>query len=508
MDSHPRSDIEELTIAQMAADMTEGRRTAADLVAAYLERIDAIDRGTIDLRSIIVINPDAAQLAEALDNERRQGRVRGPLHGVPILLKDNIDTDDAMATTAGSLALADSHPGSDATVAARLRAAGAVVLAKANLSEWANFRSAHGVSGWSAVGGGCRNPYVLDRTPAGSSSGSGAAVSANLAAAALGTETDGSIVAPASANGVVGIKPTVGLTSRAGVVPISYSQDTVGPLARTVADAAAVLSAIAGPDQRDPATAEAAEPGSTHPDYTRFLDPDGLTGARLGAVRQTFPNSPVATALFDRVVGRMREQGAEVVDPVELPSWDEVADRSVERGVLKREFKSGIAAYLATRDRGPRTLADLIRFNRDNPESELRWFGQEVFELAEATDGVDDAGYPEMMAVARRLSRQEGLDAALDGHRLDALVAPTMSPAWAVDMVNGDPSLGGSASYAAMAGYPLISMPMGMVDGLPVGLTLMGRRWSEPTLIRLASGFEARLGARQPPRFLSTVERG
>ncbi len=512
----PHAELEEATIVELRRRLERGEVTSAELVAAYRARIDAADRGALDLRSIIAANPSADEAAAALDAERADGRVRGPLHGIPIVLKDNIDTDPdldgGLTTTAGSLALADPLPGGDAGVTARLRAAGAIVLAKANLSEWANFRSTSSTSGWSAVGGSGRNPYVLDRTPCGSSSGSGTAVAANLAPVALGTETNGSIVCPSSVNGLVGIKPTVGLTSRAGVVPISHSQDTVGPMARTVADAAAVLAAIAGVDDRDPATAAAGDHVAL--DDRAFLDQDGLVGARLGVARQFEPN-PVTRALFDGVLDRLDDLGVELIDDVEFPGWDELVERRPDRDVLLCELRTGLASYLATRRTGgPADLDDLIRFNLDHAEDELRWFGQELFELAAERDGVDDPGYEAARVAARRLGREDGLDAVLDGAanaggRLDAVIAPTLGPAWAVDLVNGDAGgSGSSAGIAAIAGYPLVTVPMGAVAGLPVGLTFMGRAWSEPTLIRLASSFEAAFDARRPPRFLPTIDRG
>jgi len=501
----PSADIEEMTVAEMQAAMAAGKLTAVNLAQKYLRRIRAIDRGTIDLRSIIEVNPDALSIARELDKERRQGKVRGPLHGIPVVIKDNIDTADEMATTAGSLALVDSSPSADATVAARLREAGAVILAKTNLSEWANFRGFQSSSGWSARGGACRNPYVLDRNPCGSSSGSGAAISANLAAVSLGTETDGSIVCPSTANGIVGIKPTVGLTSRAGVVPISRTQDTIGPMARTVADAAAVLGALTGVDSRDPATA--ASEGNSHTDYTTFLDPDGLNGARLGVARQLFFQSPETSAILEQALTVLAGAGAELVDPVEFPSFEEFSTASPEFDVLLLEFKTDMALYLATRNGGPRTLADLIEFNEANADVELKWFGQEIFELSEGRGGVDDPDYPTALANSLRISRDEGLDAVFASYGVDAIVAPTGSPAWPTDLVNGDHFLGGTSSYAAMAGYPLITVPMGTSFGLPVGLTFMGRQWDEPTLIRLASGFEAARGPRPVPQFLETLGR-
>ena len=494
-----------MTIAEMAAAMEAGTLTSQRLVDKYLVRIRRMD-GPLDLRSVIEVNPRARSLAKQLDLERRNGRVRGPLHGIPILLKDNIDTVRDMSTTAGSFALADSTPGSDATMTTKLIEAGAIIIGKANLSEWANFRSTQSSSGWSGVGGACRNPYVLDRNPCGSSSGSGAAVSANLVAAALGTETDGSIVCPASANGIVGIKPTVGLTSRAGVVPISRTQDTIGPMARTVADAAVVLGALTGVDERDPATADSE--GNSHTDYTQFLDPDGLSGARIGVARQLFIGaSPETDAIMNDVVSKLADHGAVVVDPVEFPSFEEFSTASPEFDVLLLEFKTDMALYLETRVGGPKTLADLIEFNNNDAERELKWFGQEIFEIAEARGGIDDPDYAPALAASLRISRDEGLDAVLDDNNLDAIIAPTGTPAWPTDLLNGDHFLGGSSSYAAMAGYPLVTVPMGSSFGLPVGISFMGRRWAEPTLIKVASGFEAKLGARQKPEFIETLSR-
>ena len=503
--SGPAADIEEMTVAEMQEAMAAGRMTSARLVKKYLQRISSIDRGAPDLRSIIEVNPDAMDTARRLDRERRQGLIRGPLHGIPVVIKDNIDTADAMLTTAGSLALVDSSPAADATVAAKLRDAGAVILAKTNLSEWANFRGFQSSSGWSARGGACRNPYVLDRNPCGSSSGSGAAVSANLAAVALGTETDGSIVCPSTANGIVGIKPTVGLTSRAGVVPISRTQDTIGPMGRTVADAAAVLGALTGVDERDPATSESV--GHFHADYTQFLDGEGLQGARLGVARQLFFQSPETSAIMEETLSALTAAGAELIDPVEFPSFDEFSGSSAEFDVLLYEFKTDLALYLATRNGGPKSLAELIDFNQVNADTELKWFGQEIFELAESRGGIDDPGYAGALADSRRISRAEGLDAVFSNYDVDAIIAPTGSPAWPTDLVNGDHFLGGTSSYAAMAGYPLITVPMGTAFGLPVGLTFMGRQWDEPNLVKLASGYEAARGPREVPGFLETLSR-
>lgn len=500
----PHPQLEEMTIAEMTAAMETGDLTSYRLTEMYLERITLMEE-TLDLRSILHVNPAALAIASVLDVERVEGTIRGPLHGIPVLLKDNIDTED-MPTTAGSFALVESKPGADATIVSRLKAAGAVLLGKTNLSEWANFRSDNSSSGWSAVGGACRNPYVLDRNPCGSSSGSGTAVSANLAAAAIGTETDGSIVCPSSLTGIVGLKPTVGATSRAGVVPISRTQDTIGPMARTVADAATVLGSLTGVDERDAATATSE--GLTFDDYTQFLDPGGLTGARIGVARQLFHGgSPETTAVMDGIVELLAGFGSTVVDPVEFPSFEEFTNASPELDVLLLEFKTDLALYLETRIGGPKTLAELIEFNRANADTELKWFGQETFEAAEARGGVFAPEYAAAVAASLRISRDEGLDAVLDAHDLDVIIAPTGGPAWTTDLVNGDNFGGGSAAYAAMAGYPLITVPMGSVFGLPVGISFMGRRWSEATLIKVASGFEEKLGGRQTPRFLPTLER-
>lgn len=512
----PFPELEEATISGLQEGMAEGRFTARDLVLRYSERIEAIDRGGPRLRSVIEVNPDAEAIAAALDAERRVRGARGPLHGIPVLLKDNIDTGDRMQTTAGSLALLGSRPARDAFVAQRLREAGAVILGKANLSEWANIRSHRSVSGWSARGGQTRHPYVLTHNPCGSSSGSAVAVSASLCVAALGTETDGSIVCPSHSNGVVGIKPTVGLTSRAGVVPISHNQDTVGPHARTVRDAAIVLGALAGVDPRDTATESGR--GRAFPDYTRLLDPQGLRGARIGVARRMlFGYSSHADQIIEGAIAVLRAEGAIVIDPADLPSLGEMSSSPAEMTVLLYDLKADMAAYLATRvadgtagrvrensRRGaiPRTLADLIAFNEAHRREEMPFFGQELFEQAEAKGPLTEPAYLEAVATCRRLGGREGIDAVMDQHQLDALVAPTGGPAWPIDPVNGDHFLGASSSPAAIAGYPLVTVPAGHVFGLPVGLTFMGRAWSEPVLIRLAYAYEQASRARRPPGYL------
>ena len=497
--------IEEATLAELQAAMESGQLTSLDITNIYLDRIKALDQSGPQINSILEVNPDAAQIARALDRERRQSGSRGPLHGIPIVLKDNIDTADRMQTTAGSLALVGEPPAQDSTVAERLRQAGAVILGKANLSEWANFRSFHSSSGWSGRGGQVRNPYVLDRNPCGSSSGSAASVAANLCAASLGTETDGSVVCPSNHNAVVGIKPTVGLTSRAGVVPISHTQDTVGVHGRTVADAAIVLGALTGVDPRDPAT-QASE-GKSHTDYTQFLDPNGLQGARIGVPRNMgFTGySEETDALFETALQAMADAGATIVDPADFPNADQLLTDQAELIVLVYEFKRDLNAYLATRTGVPvQTLADTIAFNIAHADIELKWFLQEWFELAEA-EIFSEAEYLDALERGPRIAGPEGIDAILAAHSLDALVAPTGSPSWPTDLVNGDHFLGASSWPAAMAGYPLINVPSGYAFGLPVGISLMGTAFSEPTLIKVAHGFEQATNHRRAPEYIETL---
>lgn len=505
--AHVGAAIVESSIPALQEAMAEGRLSARRLAQACLERIAAIDQAGPALRAVIEVNPDALAIADALDAERAAGSVRGPLHGIPVLLKDNIDTEDRMLTTAGSLALVGSRAAQDATAVARLRAAGAVILGKTNMSEWANFRSDHSTSGWSGRGGQTKNPHVLDRNPSGSSSGSAAAVAASLCAVAVGSETDGSIVSPASKCGVVGIKPTVGLVSRAGVIPISSTQDTLGPHARSVADAAILLGVLAGADLRDPATA-AAPFGS----YTQFLDPDGLRGARIGVLRDkgAVGYSRHTDAVFAQSLAALQRLGATLVDPVHIDG-DTSDVHHDEFTVLLYEFQHDMAAYLATRLPGPdgaeppRSLADLIAFNLAHAEQELGLFGQETFEQAAAKGPLSEPAYREALARSRDGSRAR-IDAALAGQRLDAIVAPTGQPAWPIDPVNGDPQSGGaSAGAAARAGYPLITVPAGAARGLPIGITFIGGAYSEPTLVRLAYAFEQGTRARRAPGFLPTV---
>jgi amidase len=499
----PAFEFDETTVEKLQQRMAGGELSARRLTEAYLERIAALDRTGPELRSVIETNPDALSIADALDAERKAKGPRGPLHGIPVLVKDNIDTADRMTTTAGSLALEGSIPPRDAGVAARLREAGAVILGKANLSEWANFRSSRSISGWSARGGQCRNPYALDRNPCGSSSGSGVAVSANLAPLAVGTETDGSIVCPATSCGIVGIKPTVGLVSRSGIIPISHTQDTAGPMARTVADAAALLAALAGVDPRDAATAGGRGRAA---DYSKALDPDGLRGARIGVARNMAGFHPDTDRLFDEALAEIKRRGAEVVDPADVPNIKELGDPEFE--VLLYEFKAGLEDYFASL--GPRapvkTLADAIAFNERNREREMPFFGQEIFLKAVEKGPLTTPAYRETLEKCGRLSRKEGLDAVLERHRLDALVAPTGAPAWVIDPVSGDHFVGGNSTPAAVSGYPSITVPMGFVFGLPVGFSFFGRAWSEAVLVRLAFAFELATTHRRPPRFLRTAD--
>lgn len=496
--------LDEATIAELQEGLRAGAFTSLDLTEAYLGRIEEIDRSGPGLNAVIEVNPDVREIARALDEERAAKGPRGSLHGIPILIKDNIATRDRMATTAGSLALEKALPPEDAFAVRKLREAGAVLLGKTNLSEWANFRSTRSTSGWSGRGGQTRNPYVLDRNTSGSSSGSGAAAAAGLCAAAVGTETDGSIVSPSSVNGLVGIKPTVGLVSRSGIIPISRTQDTAGPMARTVADAAAVLGALAGADPGDEATREADVRGSR--DYLTFLDPDGLQGARIGVVRSFFGFHDRVDALIEARLEDMKRLGAILVDPVEFPSGRELG--SAEFEVMLYEFKAGLNAYLA--GLGPeapvRTLKDLIDYNERRRGQEMPYFGQELFLQAEEKGPLTDPAYLDALKKSLRLSRTEGIDAVMDKHGLDALAAPTDGPAWLTDWINGDHFSGGCSTPAAAAGYPHVTVPAGFVFGLPVGLSFFGRAWSEPLLIRIASGFEQATRARKPPRFLATAD--
>ena len=483
--------------------MASGKFTTAALVEKYLQRIEEIDRNGPAVNSIIELNPDALPIAQALDRERKEKGPRGPLHGVPVLIKDNIGTADRMQTTAGSLALMGSRPARDAFVAQKLREAGAVILGKTNLSEWANIRSSHSTSGWSARGGLTRNPYALDRNPCGSSSGSGAAVSANLCAVAVGTETDGSVICPSSANGLVGIKPTLGLISRSGIVPIAHSQDTAGAMARTVRDAAILLGAMAGADPHDVVTTQAR--GTSYGDYTRFLDANGLRGARIGVARKYFGFNDAVDELMNNLIAAMKHQGAVMIDPADLASHGKVGDS--EFTVLLYELKADLNAYLATRpDAAVRSLKDIIAFNERNKEKEMPYFGQDTFLKAEAKGPLTSKEYLDALELNHRLSRKEGIDGVMDKFRLDAIMAPSGAPAWLTDLINGDHDAGESSNAAAVAGYPNITVPAGFVSGLPVGISFFGRAWSEPVLLKIAYGFEQATKVRKPPEFLANVK--
>ena len=500
----PAFALDEATIAGLQAMIASGQHTSRSLCEAYMARIAEIDKAGPTLRAVLELNPDALTIADGLDAERRAGKSRGPLHGIPVLIKDNIATADAMQTTAGSLALVGVKPPRDSTVAARLRAAGAVILGKTNLSEWANFRSSHSSSGWSGRGGQTLNPYALDRTPSGSSSGSGSATAASLCAVAIGTETDGSITSPAAAAGLVGIKPTVGLVSRSGIVPISHTQDTAGPMARTVTDAAILLSAVAGIDATDRATTSAR--GHVEADYTKFLDPNGLRGARIGVARKSYAGYHDATdEILKGALDTMRAQGATIVDPADLPTAGKFGDQEFE--VLLYEFKANLNAYLAewAPNAPAGTLAALIEWNKAHASDEMPYFKQEIFEKAQAKGSLSAAGYRKAMK-ARQMAGAQGIDAVMKKHKLDALVAPTQGPAALTDLVYGDPNQGGSfTSPAAVAGYPHITVPAGFVFGLPVGVSFVGGAWSEPTLIKFAYAFEQATKARRAPTFAAAA---
>ena len=503
-DSVPAFELDEITIAALRDGLNSSKYTSRTLAEKYIARIEEIDRKGPALKSVIELNPEALEIADRLDEERRAKGARGPLHGIPVLLKDNIATADKMQTTAGSLALVGSVVPKDSAVAARLRAAGALILGKTNLSEWANFRSTHSTSGWSGRGGLTANPYALDRNPSGSSSGSGAAVAANLCAVAVGSETDGSIVSPSCNCGIVGIKPTVGLVARTGIVPISHTQDTAGPMARTVADAAALLGAIAGTDPGDAATDAARV--KIESDYTRFLDRNGLHGARLGVVRKYAGFDRNVDRMFEQAITAMKQAGAEIVDPAEIPTIGKFDD--AENQVLQFEFKADLNNYLAWL--GPNapvhSLKEIIEFNDKHYDQELPYFGQEIMLHSEARGPLTSPDYLKALGDCRRMSRTEGIDAVMDKLKLDALIAPTGSAAWNTDLINGDHTVGGSSTLAAVAGYPNINIPMGWIFGLPVGISFFGRAWSEPTLIKFAYAYEHISRARKPPRFLPTAD--
>jgi amidase len=500
----PSFALDEVTIADLQAGFTDGRWTSRRITEMYLDRIHSMDRQGLSLRAMLDLNPDALADADAADKGRAAARLASPLHGIPVIVKDNVDTHDKMTTTAGSLALEGSIAPRDAFIVEKLRAAGAIILGKANLSEWANFRGDHSTSGWSSRGGAVKNPYVLDRNPCGSSSGTGAAIAANYAAVGIGTETDGSIVCPANNCGLVGVKPTVGLVSRSGIIPISASQDTAGPMTRTVTDAAWLLAAISGSDPRDPATKDA----DAHllPDPSTFLKTDALRGARVGVVRQSLTGYHAKTdALFEQALETLKTLGAVLVDPADIPHIDDYGKD--ESTVLHYEFKQGINDYLATLgpDARMKTLKDLIRFNEENKGRVMPWYGQEDFLKSEECGPLTDKKYLEARERCVRLSRREGMDAVMAKHRLDVLVAPTGGPAWPTDLLTGDHFGGSSSSPCAVAGYPHVTVPMGWMSDLPVGLSFMGLAWTEAKLLGYAFAHEQATKFRHAPKFIPTL---
>src|SRR5437588_1284820 len=502
----PAFELDERTIGDLQSGMSSGRYTSHSITRKYLDRIDDIDKRGPAINSVIECNPDALSIATELDRERKAGRLRGPLHGIPVLIKDNIDTHDRMTTTAGSLAMAGSIPPQDSTVAKKLREAGAVIIGKTNLSEWANFRSSHSSSGWSGRGGQTKNPYVLDRNPCGSSSGTGAAVAANLVAIGVGTETDGSVVCPSNANSLVGIKPTLGLISRAGIIPIAHNQDTAGPMCRTVTDAAILLSALAGTDARDEVTKGSV--GKTLADYTKFLDTNGLKGARIGVHRKGFGFNDAVDKLMTDCLDIMKKRGAVLIDPADIPTAGKFDDSELE--VLLYEFKADLNSYLASL--GPRapvkSLKEIIDFNEQYRDREMPYFGQDLFTKAQAKGPLTEKAYRDALAKNHRMSRKEGIDLVMDKNKLDAIIAPTGGPAWTTDWINGDHFTGGYSTASAVAGYPHITVPAGYVRGLPVGISFFGRAWSEATLIKFAYAFEQATKARRAPQFMATAKLG
>lgn len=502
--SPPAFELDELTVADLQAGMSSGKYNARSLTEKYLDRINDIDKRGPAINSVIDVNPDAESIAAEMDRRRKDGLVRSPLHGIPVLIKDNIDTHDRMKTSAGSLALAGSTPLQNAVVVQRLRLAGAVIIGKTNLSEWANFRSSHSSSGWSARGGQTKNPYVLDRNPCGSSSGTGAAIAANLAAVGVGTETDGSIVCPSNACSLVGIKPTLGMVSRTGIIPIAHSQDTAGPMCRTVTDAAILLHAMTGTDPRDPITESI--PMKALNGYSKFLDPNGLRGARIGVQRKSHGFNDAVDKLMHDSIDVLKRLGATVIDPADIPTQGKFDESEFE--VLLYEFKADLNKYLASL--GPsapvKSLKDVIEFNEKNRDRELRYFGQDIMIKAQAKGPLTERKYRMALAKNHRLTRAEGIDAVMNKHRLDAIIAPTGGPPWPTDLVNGDHFTGGYSSASAVAGYPHITVPAGYVFGLPVGISFFGRAWSEGTLIKFAYAYEQATKARRVPKFLETAK--
>jgi amidase len=501
--SPQKSYLDEVTLQQMQGWLKSGKYTSEDIVKTYLDQIKDIDKNGPATNSIIELNPDAIETARQLDQERKAGKVRGPLHGIPIVIKDNIDTADKMATSAGSLALAKNIAKKDAFIVSKLREAGAIIIAKTNLSEWANFRSNHSSSGWSARGGQTRNPYMLNRNPCGSSSGTAVAVSANLCAAGIGTETDGSIVCPSGINGIVGIKPTLGLCSRSGIIPIAETQDTAGPMARTVTDAAILLGALTGTDVNDARTAESE--GKVFTDYTQFLVADGLKGVRVGIARNFFGFHEKADAVMEEAIKAMVSAGARIVDPANIEFVKECSDSEYQ--VLLYEFKDGLNKYLQNVDPsiGIKTIDDIIKFNLDHADEELRYFGQEIMLEAQKKGPLTDAPYQRFLNATKKYSQESGIDSAMKRRSLDVIIAPTNGPAWVTDIINGDHYLGGSSTPAACAGYPSITVPAGFVEGLPIGLSFIGKAWSEPQLLKYAYAFEQATKHRKAPELKSEI---